>query len=111
MDWIEGVHWIRHTFRGKQLYLSDLFDYRFYAEQMGYGYLNLSEIPAIRIRLIFGSKDTLGNWIQAHPQYQYPHGFSDPDQIGCYASIHFSKIQEWCKSQGGIVSSFEVIQS
>jgi hypothetical protein len=24
MDWIEGVHWIRHTFRVKQLYLSDL---------------------------------------------------------------------------------------
>lgn len=90
-EWKEGVHWIRDTYRGKQLMLSDNFEYRYYAKQMGYEDLDLSQIPAVRI--FFAGHDTLGAWMQSHrdkmPDWLHEYGFRDSDQICCFASIHF----------------------
>ncbi len=111
MHWIEGIHWIKDTFMGKHKYLADNFEYRYYAHLMGYGDLDLSKIPAIRLYLGNGH-DTLGTWMRANPEYipnfWHTQGFSDSDQICCFASIHFQKIASWSKSQGGIVPALVV---
>lgn len=107
MHWIEGIHWRKDIFRGKQQYLADNFEYRYYAKSMGYGSLDLSKIPAIRLYLTNGN-DTFGAWMKANPEYIPTYGFSNSDQICCFASIHFQKIASWCKNQGGIVPTLVV---
>lgn len=100
-EWQEGGHWIRDTYRGKQLTLADNFEYRYYAKQMGYENLDLLQIQAIRI--LFAGHNTLGAWMQSHrdnmPDWWHKYGFRDSDQICCFASIHFRDIQEWCATQ------------
>ena len=100
ISWREGIHWIGHTFRGEQQMLSDRADYQFYAERMGYKHLELTKIPALRVYLSPGM-DTLAAWMKAHPECVpkswHLQGFTEPDEICCYASIHNEEIKTWCE--------------
>lgn len=100
LSWLEGKDWIKDTFRGKQQMLADNPEYRFYAKQLGYGKVDLSQVPAIRVSMT--GLDTLGDWMQSHsehiPDSWHEHGFTDPDEISCYASIHHQRIKAWCET-------------
>lgn len=101
LSWIEGKDWIRDTFRGKQQMLCDSQDYQLYAKRLGYEGLDLSKIPAIRVMLATGM-NTLGSWMRSHPEYipenWHEHGFTESDEISCYASIHHQRIKAWCET-------------